>query len=178
MKRLVLAFSVCVFCFSGVAWAQDDPELKCDSDVIKEAVTQAIAILQETQTQESAETLETIIKLKTILSSLVSFCHGMDFSGDGNVVSDPVFVPKGTYRVTLDMPADDPDEPYLYVTIQGNVLEGECEGWDSGWSFYLFSTGSHGEQVALNSREGCLLVWEVEFTNDSTPFTIKFEKLY
>lgn len=180
MRKFLLSVLVSVLMAFGIANAQDNAELKCSDAEIRGALDQSITALKEAKNQDSADALVSIVRLNTFIGVFVSSCYGLDFSGDGSVnsaVTDPVWIPAGTYRVTLDMPADSPDVPGIYIGITGTVLEGACDGWDTGWEITLFMAASHGDQTVLNSRDGCLLIWETEFINQPTPFAVKFEKL-
>ena len=91
----------------------------------------------------------------------------LDFEGTGDMVSDPVTIPGGIYRVSLQ--TEDTG-----LSLEMVVLVGECYVSNSLWETTVFSYKGDGAQSLITSEE-CDVMWQVE--NADEPFQISFEKV-
>lgn len=98
----------------------------------------------------------------------VAYTDGMlDFEGTGDVVSDPVTIPEGIYRVSLETES-------THLKLEMVILAGECYVGNSPWETTVFSFKAGGAQSLITSEE-CDVLWQVE--NADEPFQISFEKI-
>jgi len=96
-----------------------------------------------------------------------SYTDGMlDFEGTGDLVSDPVTIPEGIYRVSLETEDD-------RLSLEMVVLAGECYVGNSSWDTTVFSFKGGGAQSLITSEDECDVMWQVE--NADAPFQISFE---
>ncbi len=168
MKRL----SVLVVIVMGIlaitpALAQEPPELICSTAATQEIIDSVIGTLSDVPADDVQAHYAAVQDAQAQLARLESLCLGMDFKGTTNIVSDPVYIPAGLYRVT----ATSADSFFLYIT----PLDGEC-GPRYGDSLFSISgeDAANGAQALLFS-EGCLAIWETNHI--SAPYTVTFERL-
>jgi len=91
----------------------------------------------------------------------------LDFEGIGDFVSDPVTIPKGIYRVSLET-----EDTQLSVDMV--VILGECYVGNSSWDTGVFSFEGNGAQSLITSEE-CDVIWQV--TDADGFFKISFGKM-
>jgi hypothetical protein len=169
MKATIILIVLCatLILAGSMARAQDGGELKCTDADVSAAVDEALAGLQAAQGQDAATAYEATRQVKAELATLDSLCLGLDFEGSAtNVVSDPVIIPAGVYRVTVTTNG--------YFMMSGTVLEGRCT---DAINLFILSEGDAvtGAQAVLES-EGCTVLWEIS-TVSAPPYTVTFEKI-
>jgi len=97
-----------------------------------------------------------------------TYVDGMlDFEGSGDMVTDPVTVPKGYYRVLLE--TEDTG-----MSIDMVVLSGKCYVGSSTWETTVFSLKANGAQSLITSEE-CEVMWQVRYADGT--FKVTFEKI-
>lgn len=90
----------------------------------------------------------------------------LDFEGSGNMVSNPISVPEGIYRVSLETEGTS-------VTVEMVVLWGECYIGNATYDHTVFSSEGNSAQTLITSEE-CDVVWQVEADGS---FKMTFEKV-
>jgi len=97
-----------------------------------------------------------------------AYIEGMlDFEGTTDTVSDPVTIPEGVYRVSLETEGTG-------LSVEMIVLTGECYVGNSSWDTEVFSLAEDGAQSLITSKE-CDVMWQVEYVD--APFKLTFEKM-
>lgn len=97
-----------------------------------------------------------------------AYTEGMlDFEGTTDTVSDPVTIPEGVYRVSLETEGTG-------LSVEMIVLTGECYVGNSSWDTEVFSLADDGAQSLITSKE-CDVMWQVEYVD--APFKLTFEKM-
>ena len=170
MYRLILFGLACVFLLSGVASAQDGDELQCDVTVTQAAIEQALALLQGGHGQDVDTAYAAIIKARDVLAAVQGACLGLDFNGDQDMVTDPVYLPAGIYRATAQTTADN------WFSVLIIALDGACYHDTASYDATLFSTAQDGDQAVLTS-EGCTASFEIKYVDIDAPYAVTFEKL-
>lgn len=166
MKRLTMLVIVLVLLASSVpVGAQDGGELKCDTTTFNDLLGTFAQTLLDAQGAEPEAQYEAMVGVKARIASLDGPCLGLDFGADHDIVTDPVYVPAGIYRATLQAQPEDS----LFAT--GIVISGDCGRLGEIELFYL---AADGDQSVVQST-GCALIWEVKSVDG--PFMITFEKL-
>lgn len=168
MKRFLLCLVLVVLVIPMSAHAQDDPECEPDLTAVTDLFTEAQTALDD---GDIITALDTLREIRLELSLIESQCSTLDFEGDKAIVSDPIEIPEGIYRVTATT------DGYLIAKI--TILEGECgEGSGSILSkaFFLLSEGqaTEGSQVVFTSL-GCEVLFE--YASVTAPYAITWEKI-
>lgn len=168
MKRL----SMLVVIVMGIlaitpTFAQEPPELKCSTAATQEIIDSVIGTLSDVPADDVQAHYIAVQEAQAQLARIDSLCLGLDFKGTANIVSDPVYVPAGLYRVT----ATSADSFFLYMT----PLEGECGPRYGEALFSVSGEGAANGAQALLFSEGCLAIWETNYIN--APYTVTFERL-
>lgn len=163
MYRLFLILLVCLL-LPGTATAQDGDELQCSDADISAALDLALSQLQEAKSQEPGAALASIVDVRNVLAELDGQCLGLTLTGTASTVHGPVYVPEGTYRVSVTT--------YKFFIMHHTVLDGDC-----GDRYGIFNEMSDAEftaQVVFESA-GCSALFET--SNIFGPYTVTFEKL-
>ncbi|MBN1681266.1 MAG: hypothetical protein JW966_13345 [Anaerolineae bacterium] len=160
MKRVVVIAVVLMLALSTVPVRAQDGELQCSQADIDAAIDEATALLQ---TGEYAD----LVAARSVLAAVDSLCLGLDFEGDADMVSDPVYVPEGLYRVTVTT------EKYFIMHVM--KLEGSCGHASFGSLFNVGEGEANNGADSLLESEGCEALWDI--SNVSAPYTVTFEKL-
>ena len=160
--RRVMVLIVLVSVLIGVVSAQAQ-EPQCSDEDVQAVIDEALAVL-------SGGGYESTIQARQVLAQADVMCLGLDFEGTTDMVGEPVYVPEGLYRATLEINGDEND----WMDTDLLVLEGDCyEGTRSG-NVDLFDWASSGDESVLTS-EGCTVIFVTEYT--TAPYTVIFEKL-
>ncbi len=166
---LVLLALVTASGATGV-YAQDDGEPLCSEQDVSDAITAALAALEEAQGLPVAEQLAKVLEVKASLAAISGQCAGLDFEGNGPTVTDPYKIPPGAYRITLFSESS--------TVINGKVISGVCYEYKTD-EFELIASFEpdpvDGVDAFLRVGEDCLMVWELQFVEG--PFKVTFEKL-
>lgn len=168
MKHLIIVFLIGLIIFGGsTVKAQDGSQpLKCTAQDTQGVIQVASDALATAKDLDAAGQYDAAVNAKKALMTLDTICLGLDFEGNAEKVSDPVYVPKGIYRVTATTEG--------FFMLRPTILEGNCD--PDGITLFNLSSGegNTGAQAILKS-EGCVALWEI--SNVSAPYSLKFEKM-
>ena len=163
MTKLIPALLVCLLLLPNLVSAQDGDELQCDSAAISAATEQAVAQLQQAESEEPAVALQSIAEVRAALADLEAQCTGLVFTGDAGTVHGPVEIPEGIYRASVTT--------MNFFSMEQELLEGECGEW------LIFNEMAEGEFTAeaIFRSAGCTVLFET--SNVHAPYTLWFEKV-